>query len=102
MERTHNRRALAATAAMVGAGVLACGAVVGRYHSQKTALEQFMLVPVNGPMLFSHPGGTRRCAFLRRMQSKRETKERVTGRVREGDAYLDGRVDRQVVAVVGG
>jgi hypothetical protein len=56
MERSYNRRALAATAAMVGAGVLACGAVVGRYH-QQTALEQFMLVPVNGPMLFSHPGG---------------------------------------------
>ena len=75
MERTHNRRALAATAAMVGAGVLACGAVVGRYHSQKTALEQFMLVPVNGPMLFSHPGGTSAMLFSGSCLERREEGE---------------------------
>ena len=50
------RRALAASAAIVGAALLACAAVVGRYR-QQTALEQFLLVPMNGPMLFSHPGG---------------------------------------------
>jgi hypothetical protein len=48
---------LCASAAIVGAAVLACAAVVGRYHQQKTELEQFLLVPMNGPMLFSHPGG---------------------------------------------
>ena len=53
MERSYryNRSTLAATAAMVGAGVLVCAAVVGDYL-QQTALEQFMLVPVIGPMLF--------------------------------------------------
>jgi hypothetical protein len=54
----RDRKALlCASAAIVGAAVLACAAVVGRYHQQKTELEQFMLVPMNGPMLFSHPGG---------------------------------------------
>ena len=52
----NNRRALVASAAIVGAAVLGCSAVVGRYH-QNVALEQFLLVPANGPMLFSHPGG---------------------------------------------
>ena len=51
-----NKKVLAASAAIVGAGLLGCGAVVGRYHQQQTALEEFMIVPSN-PMLFSHPGG---------------------------------------------
>ena len=53
-----NKKVLAASAAIVGAGLLGCGAVVGRYHQQQTALEEFMIVPSN-PMLFSHPGGSR-------------------------------------------
>ena len=52
-----NKKVLAASAAIVGAGLLGCGAVVGRYHQQQTALEEFMIVPSN-PMLFSHPGGS--------------------------------------------
>ena len=51
------RSALAASAAIVGAALLGCAAVVGRYRQQQTELEQFLLVPMNGPMLFSHPGG---------------------------------------------
>jgi len=47
---------LVASAAIVGAGLLGGAAIIGRYR-QQTALEQFMLVPVTGPMLFSHPGG---------------------------------------------
>ena len=54
---SRDRKALLASAAIVGAAVLACAAVVGRYRQQKTELEQFLLVPMNGPMLFSHPGG---------------------------------------------
>ena len=53
----RDRKALWASAAIVGAAVLACAAVIGRYRQQKTELEQFLLVPMNGPMLFSHPGG---------------------------------------------
>jgi hypothetical protein len=87
MERSYNRRALAATAAMVGAGVLACGAVVGRYH-QQTALEQFMLVPVNGPMLFSHPGGLDKhcppCRKRRKLRARAPRPTRASAAVGDG------------------
>jgi len=56
MKSSEQKKVLAASAAIVGAGLLGCVGVVGRYQ-QQTALEQFMLVPVNSPMLFSHPGG---------------------------------------------
>jgi hypothetical protein len=67
MPRPDTKRALAASAAIVGAALLGCAAVVGRYRQQQTELEQFLLVPMNGPMLFSHPGGVTpppRCALL--------------------------------------
>ena len=54
--RSERKRLLAASAAIVGAGLLGSAAIIGRYR-QQTALEEFMLVPVAGPMLFSHPGG---------------------------------------------
>lgn len=60
--RSENRKAFAASAAIIGAGLLGCAGVVGRYQ-QQTALEQFVLVPVNGPMLFSSPGGTATCVM---------------------------------------
>jgi hypothetical protein len=58
MAPRDNKRALAASAAIVGAAVLGCGAVVGRYH-QQVALEQFMLVPVNStrPSCWKRSGG---------------------------------------------